>query len=94
MRRRINWQKGDSAPLSGHLVEAVDGSGTLKVTVGFPVSAAQVAFASAYQDFGASYSYLGSGDDPEVYVSALEDDGFVVTYFNVPIALDINYFVM
>jgi hypothetical protein len=94
MRRRIDWKKGDSSPLSGHLVTAVDGSGTLKVTVGFPVSAAQVSFASAYQDFGPSYSYLGSGLDPEVYVSSLEEDGFVITYFNIPVALDVNYFVM
>jgi hypothetical protein len=94
MRRRINWSLGDSAPLSGHLVTAVDGSGTIKVTLGFPVSAATVAFASAYTDMGASYSYLGSGDDPEVYVESMDEDGFTIAYFNIPVALDVNYFVM
>jgi hypothetical protein len=93
MRRRINWKLGDSSPISGHLVAAVTGDGTLKITTGFPVSAAEVSFSRAYQESGAGYSY-GSSTDPEVFVSSMEDDGFTVTYYNIPDTLDINYLVM
>lgn len=94
MRRRINWQKGDSSPVSGQLVAAVTGSGTLKVTMGFPVSAADVCFASAYANTGSDYSYVGPGADAAVFVSGMDDTGFTVTYYNIPDALNINYFVM
>lgn len=97
MRRRIIWKYGDSAPLYGHLVAAVEGDGDLRVIVGFPVSAADVAFSKNYNrylinTFG--YDYQEYAFAPEVYVSSIDDEGFTITYRNIPDALEINYFLM
>lgn len=98
MRRRIIWRYGDSPPIFGHLVSAVEGDGELKIIVGFPVSAAEVAFSKIYNrflidDFG--YEYGGThAFAPEVFVSSIDDDGFTICYKNIPESLDINFFVM
>jgi len=97
MRRRIIWKFGDSAPIYGHLVAAVEGDGDLRIIVGFPVSAAEVAFSKSYQrwlinTFG--YDYQEYAFAPEIYVSSVDDEGFTVTYRNIPDALEINYFIM
>lgn len=97
MRRRIVWRNGDSPPVFGHIVSAVDpsGDGEIKIVVGFPVSSAMVAFASSanrflkdYYGTVAEYAYA-----PSVVVSAIDDDGFSVCYRNIADSLDINYFV-
>lgn len=97
MRRRIIWKFGDSAPIYGHLVAAVEGDGDLRIIVGFPVSAAEVAFSKSYQrwlinTFG--YDYQEYAFAPEIYVSSVDDEGFTITYRNIPDALEINYFIM
>jgi hypothetical protein len=73
------------------------GDGELKITVGFPVSAAEVAFSkmcgqSLTDMFG--YDYQNCANAPEVYVGSIDDDGFTVCFRNIPDTLDINYFVM
>jgi hypothetical protein len=73
------------------------GDGELKITVGFPVSAAEVAFSKIYNrylvdTFG--YDYQNYANGPEVYVGSIDDDGFTVCFRNIPDTLDINYFVM
>ena len=97
MRRRIIWNYGDSPPLYGHLIAAVEGDGDLRVIVGFPVSAAEVAFSKSYNrylinTFG--YDYQQYAFAPEIYVSSIDDEGFTITYRNIPDALEINYFIM
>lgn len=97
MKRRIIWRFGDSAPIFGHLVAAVEGDGEVRILVGFPVSAAEVAFSKIYNrylvdTFG--YDYQEYAFAPEVFVSAIDDEGFTVCYKNIPESLDINYFVM
>lgn len=97
MRRRIIWKFGDSAPIFGHLITAVEGDGELRIVVGFPVSAAEVAFSKSYnryliETFG--YDYQQYAFAPEVYVSATDDEGFTLTYKNIPDSLEINYFIM
>jgi len=97
MRRRIIWKFGDSPPIYGHLITAVEGDGDLRIIVGFPVSAAEVAFSKSYQrwlinTFG--YDYQEYAFAPEIYVSSIDDEGFTVTYRNIPDALEINYFIM
>lgn len=97
MRRRIIWKFGDSAPLYGHLVTAIEGDGDLRIIVGFPVSSAEVAFSKSYNRFLINtfgYDYQEYAFAPEVYVSSTDDEGFTVTYRNIPDALEINYFVM
>jgi hypothetical protein len=101
MRRRVVWRYGDSSPIFGHLVTAVDasGDGEIKIITGFPVSAAMVAFASSYNRYLIDqYSTYGYGYDtyawsPTVHVSAVDDDGFYVCYQNIADVLDINYYV-
>lgn len=97
MRRRIIWKFGDSAPLFGHLVVAIEGDGDMRVVVGFPVSSATVSFSKSYNrwlkdTFG--YDYQEHAFAPEVYVTGTDDEGFTVHYRNIPDALEINYFVM
>ena len=97
MRRRIVWKYGDSPPLYGHIVAALEGSGLMYVATGFPVSAAEVAFSKSYnrwliETYG--YDYQKYAFAPEVYVVSLDDDGFTVAYRNIPDTLEINYFVM
>ncbi len=97
MRRRIIWKYGDSAPIYGHLVTAVEGDGDLRIIVGFPVSSAEVAFSKSYQrwlidTFG--YDYQEYAFAPEIYVSSVDDEGFTITYRNIPDSLEINYFIM
>jgi hypothetical protein len=97
MRRRIIWRFGDSPPIFGHLVAAVQGDGELRIVIGFPVSAAEVAFSKIYnrflnEQFG--YGYETYAFAPEVYVSSLDDTGFTVCHKNIPETLDINFFVM
>jgi hypothetical protein len=97
MRRRIIWKFGDSAPIYGHLVTAIEGDGDLRIIVGFPVSAAEVAFSKSYQrwlidTFG--YDYQEYAFAPEIYVNSTDDEGFTITYRNIPDALEINYFIM
>lgn len=97
MRRRIAWRFGDSAPVFGHLVAAVEGDGELRVVVGFPVSSVQVAFSKSYNrylidTFG--YGYGTYAFAPEVYVCTVDDEGFTICYKNIVDALEINYFVM
>lgn len=97
MRRRIVWRYGDSQPIFGNLIAAVTGSGELKVLVGFPVSAAEIAFSRNYNSYliqSLGYNYQGYAFAPEAYVSSVDDDGFTVCYKNIPDTLDINYFVM
>lgn len=97
MRRRIIWKFGDSAPIYGHLVTAVEGDGDLRIIVGFPVSAAEVAFSKSYQRFLINtfgYDYEEYAFAPEIYVSSIDDEGFTITYRNIPDALEINYFIM
>jgi hypothetical protein len=93
MRRRIIWNLGDSPPLYGHLVAAVQGSGYLHIVVGFPVSAAEVAFAKNYYGVPGPAPYPYSFDNsPEAYVDSVDDEGFTVAYNNIPDTLDINYY--
>lgn len=97
MRRRIIWRFGDSPPIFGHLVAAVEGDGELKVVVGFPVSSVQVSFSKVYNRYlldTLGYDYAIHAFAPEVSVSAIDDDGFTVCYKNIPESLDINYFVI
>lgn len=97
MRRRIIWKFGDSAPIYGHLITAVEGDGELRIIVGFPVSAAEVAFSKSYNRFLINtfgYDYQEYAFAPEVYVSSVDDEGFTITYRNIPDALEINYFIM
>ena len=97
MRRRIIWRFGDSPPIFGHMVAAVEGDGEMSIIVGFPVSAAEVAFSKAYHRFlldTCGYGYTPYANSPEVYVSEIDDEGFTICYKNIPESLDINYFVM
>lgn len=97
MRRRIVWRYGDSPPVFGNLIAAVTGDGELKIVVGFPVSAAEVAFSKNYNRWlvqSLGYDYEGYAFAPEVFVSSVDDDGFTVCYKNIPDSLEINYFVM
>lgn len=48
MKRRIIWKYGDSSPLYGQIIAAVEGDGDLNITVGFPVSAVEVSFSKSY----------------------------------------------
>jgi hypothetical protein len=96
MRRRIIWRYGDSPPIFGNLVAAVEGNGTLKVFVGFPVSAAEVAFSRIYnryliEQYG--YDYEKYAFAPECYVQSVDDDGFTICYKNITDSLEVNYFV-
>ena len=97
MRRRIIWKYGDSPPVFGHLIAAIEGDGELRIVVGFPVSAAEVAFSKGYQrwlidTFGYDYQHYAFA--PEVYVSAQDDEGFTITYKNIADSMEINYFIM
>ncbi len=97
MRRRINWRNGDSSPIFGNLVASVQGTGELKITTGFPSSAAEVAFSKIYNRFlveNYGYGYDQYAFSPEVFVVALEDDGVTIGYRNIVDSLDINYFIM
>lgn len=97
MRRRIIWRFGDSPPCFGHLVAAVTGDGDMKIFVGFPVSAVEVAFSKDYNRFlieTFGYDYENYAFAPEVYVKEVDDDGFTLTYKNIPETLEINYFLM
>jgi hypothetical protein len=99
MRRRVIWRFGDSPPVFGNLIAAVEGDGELKVFVGFPVSAVEVAFSKIYNRFLIEQSGYGYGADeyafpPEVFVRSIDDDGFTMTYKNIVETLNVNYFVM
>lgn len=97
MRRRIIWRYGDSPPIFGNLVASVEGDGTLKVFVGFPVSAAEVSFSKLYNRYlieKYGYGYDSYAHAPEVYVSSVDDDGFTLCYKNIADTLDVNYFAM
>jgi hypothetical protein len=98
MRRRIIWKYGDSYPLFGHLVTAVEGDGELRIVVGFPVSSAMVAFSRSYNRwlketyaYDYNYGYEKYAFAPEVYVTSTDDEGFTVAYRNIPDSLEINY---
>lgn len=99
MRRRIIWRFGDSPPIYGHLVAGVEGDGEIRLIVGFPVSAAEVAFSKEYnryliERYGYDYNYGNYAFAPEVYVKSIEDDGLTIVYNNIADALEINYFIM
>jgi hypothetical protein len=97
MRRRIVWRYGDSPPVFGNLVAAVEGDGELIVYTGFPVSSAEVAFSKIYNRYMIDqygYEYQNYAFAPEVYVSEVHDDGFTLCYKNIVDSLDVNYFVM
>ena len=97
MRRRIIWKYGDSQPVYGHLVAGVEGDGELRVIVGFPVSAAEVAFSKNYNRFlieSFGYDYQKYAFAPEVFVKSTDEEGFTITYKNIPDALEINYYVV
>ena len=97
MRRRIIWKFGDSPPIYGHLIAAVEGDGNLRIIVGFPVSAAEVAFSKQYNRFlieTFGYDYQKHAFAPEVFVSSVDDEGFTLNYRNIPEALEINYFIV
>lgn len=97
MRRRIIWRFGDSMPLFGNVVAAVEGDGELKVFLGFPVSSVMVAFSKSYTRFlidNYGYNYDRYAFSPEVYVSQIDDDGFTVCYRNIPDSLDLNWLAM
>jgi hypothetical protein len=94
MRRRVLWKYSDSSPIYGNLIASVQGDGELKILVGFPVSSATVAFSRIYDvDHTPHYGYP-HGNEPEVYVTSVDDDGFTVAYKNIPDTLDVNYFAM
>ena len=97
MRRRIIWKYGDSCPVYGRLVAAIEGDGEIRIIVGFPVSAAEVAFSKSYNrylvdTFG--YDYQQYAFSPQIYVTGIDDEGFTVTYQNISDSLDINYYVV
>jgi hypothetical protein len=88
MKRRIIWSEGDSSPVYGHVTAGVTGGGTFGVSLGFEPSAVDVAFSIGFDE------WLLVDDvpvQPEVYVSALTNTGFVVTYSNIPTNLKFNY---
>ena len=95
MRRRIVWKYGDSPAIYGNLIAAVQGDGDIKIVVGFPVSSAMVAFSRIYCFDTCPPPQYGypHGSEPEVFVNGVDDDGFTVTYKNIPDTLDINYYV-
>jgi len=99
MRRRIIWKYGDSPPIYGHLVAALEGDGDMRIIVGFPVSAAEVAFSKSYNRYlvdtwNYSYGYEKYAFAPEVYVIGVDDEGFTIQYKNITDSLDINYYVV
>lgn len=97
MRRRIIWRFGDSPPCFGHLVAAVQGDGDMKIFTGFPVSSVEVAFSKNYNRFlidTFGYDYENYAFAPEVFVKDVDDDGFTLTFKNIPETLEINYFLM
>ena len=97
MRRRIIWRYGDSPPVFGNLVAAIEGDGELKIYTGFPVSSAQVSFSKIYNRYMIDkygYEYQTYAFAPEVFVTEVDDDGFTVCYKNITDSLNINYFVM
>lgn len=95
MRRRILWRYGDSPPIYGHLIADAQGTGELRILVGWPVSSAVVAFSRIYEiSPSLPEQQYPTGNEPEVYISGIDDEGFTVTYKNIPDTLDINYHVM
>jgi hypothetical protein len=97
MKRRIIWKYGDSAPLYGQIIAAVEGDGELDITVGFPVSSVEVAFSKSYNRYLVNtfgYDYEKYAFAPEVTVSSVNSEGFVLSYRNIPESLEVNYFVM
>jgi len=94
MRRRIVWRYGDSPPVFGNMVAAVEGDGELRVYTGFPVSSAQVGFSKIYNRWEIEQYGYGYAFGPEVYVSELHDDGFTLCYKNIVDALNVNYLAM
>lgn len=97
MRRRIIWKYGDSAPIYGHLVVQLEGDGECRVVVGFPVSAAEVAFSKGYNRYlieTYGYNYQHYAFAPEVYVSSVDDESFTIHYNNIADSLEVNYFIM
>jgi len=87
--RRINWSLGDSSPISANAIINVSGSGTQKIVVGFPVSAAHVSFSKQYIQDNFTYN---PNEAPEVSVTDLDDTGFTIEYKNIPDRLEINYY--
>jgi hypothetical protein len=97
MRRRIVWRFGDSPPIFGHLVAAVEGDGEIRLVLGFPVSSVEVSFSKIYNRYlidTLGYDYQNFAFAPEVFVDSIDDEGFTVCYRNIPESLDINYFAM
>lgn len=94
MIRRVIWKLGDSSPDWANLTLNISGDGSMQITTGFSVSAAQVAFSRTYLD--KILDTYGSTMDLSISVASVNDTGFVVNYENIPEALplEISYYAM
>lgn len=94
MIRRINWKKGDSSPESANLSLNVSGSGSVEIFTGFDTSSATVSFSRTYIE--KVLDAYGQMVDIFIEVESVNENGFVLSYENVPedIPLEINYFAM
>ena len=94
MRRRIIWSLGDSSPDWANISLNISGSGVIQIDTGFASSAAQVSFARTYLD--KILDTYGSTMDLSISVDSVNDNGFILSYNNIPenIPLEINYFAM
>jgi hypothetical protein len=91
MIRRINWKLGDNVPDSGNISLNVSGTGTIQISTGFDTSSAMVAFSRTYTE--QILDVYGQMADIYIEVESVNEDGFVLSYENVPsdMPLDINY---
>ena len=102
MRRRYDLARSDNFMYTAKVSYVTPTeSGTVKVVTGFPVTRATVAFASIPLPFpvtesesSSSSETVASTENPRIYVSSYEDDGFVVTYEYIPSSvgyIEFNY---
>jgi len=104
MRRRYDLERSDNYMYSGRVSTITSSSGgTVKVVTGFSVKSASVAFATipwpskdslSSSSSSSSEGEGGSGELPRIYVSSYDNDGFVVTYENIPFGIgyvEFNY---
>lgn len=102
MRRRYDLARSDNFMYTAKVSYVTPTeSGMVKVVTGFPVTKATVAFAtlplpseSLESESSSSSEVALGGELPRIYVSSYADDGFVVTYENIPASIgfiEFNY---